>query len=177
MIISEEPKFIFVHIPRTGGMSIKEALGRSGNMSSHAFLRDAPNWEDYFSFCFVRNPWSRLYSQYQYAVGKRRIFRGSFPAYVSAAPPSRDQFWMTEGCSFVGRFEHLQEDLDRVCAHLGIPSVVLPHYHKSVDRSDYCGMYTDEMKSRVREEISRIDIENFGFSFEGPATKNIGFKI
>ncbi len=69
----EHPKFIFVHVQKTGGASISEVLkaavpdiGRIGprHISASEAMGKVEGWEEYFKFAFVRNPWARLVSWY-----------------------------------------------------------------------------------------------------------------
>jgi hypothetical protein len=85
MIISDSKKFIFIHIPRTGGISMQESLQPwkdAQNLDySAATINAGPDfphftaWEirgfvgparfqEYFKFAFVRNPWDRMVSRY-----------------------------------------------------------------------------------------------------------------
>ena len=75
MLIShEEPKFIFIHIQKTGGVSLSNLLrqyiptttpGRGlRHISARRALKKVENPDDYFKFAFVRNPWDRLVSWY-----------------------------------------------------------------------------------------------------------------
>ena len=90
MIISRKHKFIFVHIPKVGGTSIKKCLLpfydrkkelekipkglRSSNVIArkHAYasvLLQALGkniWRSYFKFAFVRNPWDWVVSIYHF---------------------------------------------------------------------------------------------------------------
>jgi hypothetical protein len=95
-MISEELKFIFVHIPKTGGTAVANALG--GNFRSHAksYERDSFGLEkhatiqsikgalaperlsQYFKFCFVRNPFDRLVSHH-FHVLKTNQLHGALP--------------------------------------------------------------------------------------------------
>ena len=73
-------RFIFLHIPKTGGTSVERALGlhgcgchwhtKSGNFifgeKIETIKRKIPNWKNIFKFCFVRNPWEKLVSTYFY---------------------------------------------------------------------------------------------------------------
>ncbi len=83
-MISDSLRFVFVHIPRTGGTSVEVALGdharrpiaRTVNGSTvlphkhdtalelRALLGSA--WEQYFRFSIVRNPWERMLSDYHF---------------------------------------------------------------------------------------------------------------
>ncbi|MBD3316653.1 MAG: hypothetical protein GF344_12760 [Chitinivibrionales bacterium] len=64
-------KCIFVHIPKTGGISIKKALlGDTGGthlpISMYKAALDPSLFNECFKFTFVRNPWSRIYSAFRY---------------------------------------------------------------------------------------------------------------
>jgi len=72
MLISESRKFIFVHIQKTGGTSLKHVIRTHVEdahplLGTHDFARGGRRalgaaWDEYFSFAFVRNPWDRLVS-------------------------------------------------------------------------------------------------------------------
>jgi len=70
MIINHKYKFIFVHIHKTAGSSIRNSLlkldGSEFLAHHHTHLKwiDYKKYEDYYKFCFVRNPWDRLVSWY-----------------------------------------------------------------------------------------------------------------
>lgn len=97
MLVSESHRFLFIHVPRTGGTSIQEALepfsteastSRFNKMASKMALRtwnrrhfpvhtallsasrSLPRgiFQDLFKFAFVRNPWARLASDYAYKM-------------------------------------------------------------------------------------------------------------
>ena len=95
MIVSHRHKFIFVHLGRTGGRSLTEALARHCGpddiitwTSRHVPGRNCRGfgrhdrareirakvgervWNDYFKFTFERNPWEKIVSRYwAYASG------------------------------------------------------------------------------------------------------------
>lgn len=79
MLISEKYKFIFVHIQKTGGTSIMEALAKVvPDLKPLGFKHDGideavkilgrKRLKEYYKFAFVRNPWSRLVSWYSMIV-------------------------------------------------------------------------------------------------------------
>jgi len=76
-VINKKKKIIFVHIPRCGGVSITLSdpiFNTEPNFDAHLRLNDyslkgyfgtqGPN--EYFKFAFVRNPWDRLVSIYNF---------------------------------------------------------------------------------------------------------------
>jgi hypothetical protein len=75
VIVSGQHRFGFVHVQKTGGLSVASALRESFpdahrvhslSSSRHAGFAEAlavnPGLCDYFWFGFVRNPWARMYS-------------------------------------------------------------------------------------------------------------------
>lgn len=97
-MVSEEKKFIFVHIPKTGGNSITTVLGKYSEdritpsrydgkkynsftvnnkkyeITKHDMLKKYEkygyNLTDYFIFSVVRNPWDRISSYLHYHINK-----------------------------------------------------------------------------------------------------------
>ena len=61
-------KCIFVHVPKTAGLSVGESLFNYeiGHTTIKEYQQIFPstNFKYYFKFAFVRNPWSRLFSAY-----------------------------------------------------------------------------------------------------------------
>ena len=109
MIISPKRRFVFVHIPKTGGTSFMrayedraaaddiligdtpkarrrkarlDALTAPGRLWKHSTLRDAGDLvpEDAFVCTLVRNPWDRLVSYYHWL----RVQRFDHPAVARA---------------------------------------------------------------------------------------------
>ena len=67
-MINHQYKCIFIHVIKTGGVSVCSAL----NMRKKQFHAPASDiksitkgkWDDYFTFSFTRNPWDKMVSQY-----------------------------------------------------------------------------------------------------------------
>lgn len=176
MVICEPYKFIFVHVFRTGGSSIDRAFGQWALPANqtHKKLEDVPNWETYFSFGFVRNPWDRTLSGFKYQQAKGNI-SCSFEEHVKSLQPNAKtyaQYNMLKNCSFVGRFEHLQEDLKTACDIVRVPVPDLPHVWKT-EHQHYTEYYTPEMIDVVRAH-QWGDIQHYGFAFDSTATTNVG---
>lgn len=116
MVISEERKFIFIAVSKTGTTSIESILKKYGtcygenlkNLSSipnaipkhasiHSLERDyGIDTGNYFCFGFVRNPWLRTFSWYKYVSrlpkSSPRSSKGmSFEEFIE----KRENVWAT----------------------------------------------------------------------------------
>jgi len=106
LIIDKRRKYIFVHVPKTGGQSISRALGgKTKGISTHdpffAHKRD-----NLFSFGLVRNPWDRMVSLYHYLCQKNFKNSDRFDQkHVRSIGFKRwlleDSFYMKEDDSFL----------------------------------------------------------------------------
>ena len=204
-LICRTHKFIFVHIPRTGGSSIKTALQsmlkiRVRNHLKVSDLRRAGQVaaKTFPKFTFVRNPWDWLYSLYcMLKLKKLFAFNGkliaiqhepgssvwehrhilSFADCILNHPlPDSQLSWILDkkgnpSIDFIGHFESLQIDLDRVCDIFGFGCCTLPHVDAYSDMP-YREAYTDEMWEKVAKEY-RESNEFFGYNDERACNRKI----
>lgn len=183
-MIDIQRKFIFIHIPKTGGSSVTYALfpklrGKWGKYKGH-FL---PNeyepvlWKHYFTFCFIRNPWDRMVSLYHYhcdgvylvnnADIEFKEFCLSFPKYVKHGYHKLKQidylYLGKEKIDFMGKFENLEQDFQNICQRLNIIRS-LPHLIKSERQKDYRLYYDRETKDFVYNYFYEdIQLGNYQF--------------
>lgn len=181
--------FSFVHINKTGGTSVEKALGLRFNHQTVQEKIDymgAAKWADKFTFAFVRNPWDRAVSHYHYRVKTNKSGLADkhldFKAWVVEAFLNRNTDYCTPekmfmpqrrwlvnrhgeiAVSFVGRFERLNEDFEKICLEIGRPEITLPHL-KASSRRDYREYYDSETIDIVAETFAE-DIEAFGYRFQ-----------
>jgi Sulfotransferase family len=99
VVISDDPPFIFVHIPKTGGVSLSETLAPEGRRNHPWCLTTKhETWAQFqsrvgpdklakhFSFALVRHPLERLVSLFRYL----KTHPGRFPSVAGIA--TLDQF-------------------------------------------------------------------------------------
>jgi ligand-binding SRPBCC domain-containing protein len=190
---------IFVGIPKTASQSI--ALSLFGNLGGgHTDARRyrrvfGSDFDRYFKFTFVRNPWDRLVSTYFFLKNGGITPRAkawsethlsafdSFASFVEAwvtadnvagwrnFRPQHAYVASGDGTlvvDYVGRFERLAQDVSTVCGRLGVDATLLHENATRGREADYRSYYTDAMAEAVGQVYAR-DVELFGYRFDRPA--------
>ena len=139
-------------------------------------------WDTYFKFCFVRNPYDRVVSDFKwrqrerapirFAEYLRRLEDPGRPDPEGVVPHPYDNWGLyTIGGSiaadYVGRFENFLSDFETICATVGLPfrPEALPHAKASTERAGtYREWYGPEEKAIVRRVFAK-EIEHFDYSF------------
>lgn len=206
MPISHKYKCIFIHVPKTAGTSIEAALDMHGqyknvgieptkarknaesffggglqHMPAKKLMLRVKNYNEYFSFSFVRNPWDRFVSAAAFRGGLRRAKRG--PLAINGfrrrfktllLNPRQNKHFFTQShylyrdkellVNFVGKFENLDADFDVVSKKLNL-DIQLEQRMKTPDRKrPYQEYYTPEMRDSIGEKYLE-DINNFNYTF------------
>ncbi len=195
----DETRSIFIHIPKAGGIStIKSLYGERANGFGHPtyerFLRlyGKKSFNEYYKFTFVRNPWDRLLSAYNFLKkGGMNHMDQEFCDDILSSYDTFEQFvmeWVTHEnveswvhfipqyhyiydgnmnlvVDFVGRFENFNDDFEKVRIKLGT-GIPLKHLNKTKDKKEksYREAYTPKMAEKVAE-VYKEDIELFGYVF------------
>lgn len=194
MIVSDENKFAFVCIAKAASTSIRKRFGFVATAENpdppphiyHMFLKDIfkqrPESKEYFKFCFVRNPYDRLYSTYadfKYSLGhywaKEAKEAKNFKDFVMNIPGSSYSNWIhlqpqvdyitVDGkiaVDYMGRVENLVEDFREVERKLCMPHVPLSKVRFSPKVDTDPKIYDDEMKSVVTQ-LYKKDFEILGY--------------
>lgn len=195
MLISDSHKFVFLHVPKTGGSSITAALApylrspqevveetRGWQAKHHAGYMHATYAESksaiprgYKAFAVVRNPWDRYISMW-----KNRRWnpdRIEPMAWLAVRRKlSRKRPFARAQLDFVSPldpvllwgFERLQEGFDWMCDQVGLPRMTLPRRNigPGLDwREPYKGR--PMLADAVQLEFA-ADVQAFGYEGEGP---------
>ena len=210
MRISHKHKFIFIAVPKTGSVSIRNILDEYSdirydnfnNKNPHAtiwdvkkelFVNDTKKFNSYFKFAFVRNPWARMASWYEFMCKQvhktesqkydfvethydtyKNISLMGFNRFIKFLYEKNKSYYLGYSryyedengnnlLDFIGKVENLQEDFDIICDKIGIPKQQLPHKNKSKHKH-YTEYYDDKTREIVAEKYAK-DIEYFGYEF------------
>ena len=130
MEVNEDMKLAFVHIPKTGGMSISEALNLKGvRHFPSSYYKE--NYPDYIRFTVIRGWKDRLVSSQKYhETNKHRIKHYEKSLYEQHLPID---FYLDYPCHYYLRFERLQEDFSNMLNELGYNDIKLPRLNESKD--------------------------------------------
>ena len=181
--------YVFIHINKTAGTSIGNAIGlpvKHHQTASEIIAKiGRDKWNTAYKFTLVRNPWDKVVSHYQYRrkrnktqVATRNV---SFSEWVKKTyGPDKDPFfynnpkafqpqveWLKDdqgriAIDFIGKFESINDDFDQIKSIIGIEAE-LPHLNAS-KRAGYQSYYDDETRLIVAQWFHE-DIEVFGYSF------------
>ena len=177
-------KNIFIHINKTAGTSISTSIYQDSKLHLTAreyfALVGKNNWNVSYKFSFVRNPYDRAVSLFEYRRKSGRT-NLSFEKWVHHtfgvlnSTPELDSPKMlmpqTEwikvdnapALDFIGRFENLNEDWKEVSKILNI-SNQLPHLNKSQRDSHYKSYYNADSR-KIIEKYFKVDLEKFSYTF------------
>ena len=225
-MISKAHNCIFVHIPKNAGQSIEHVFLGLNNLTwktraplllrpnsdpaagpprlAHLRARDyvrcghvsQADYDRFFKFGIVRNPWERMVSFYKY-MGEPKT--ESFNEFVLNSFPRfwKDKYWFV--CpqtdyvydeqskllvDFVGRFEQLQPDFGIVCQKLGLPPIQVPFVNKSKERGllgklrrmfGAVGAATEP--KRKYQDYYNEETQNFVAEKYAPDIANFGYKF
>ncbi|AVI51436.1 hypothetical protein C5O00_09730 [Pukyongia salina] len=214
-MISHQHKCIFIHIPKCAGTSVKYFLYPNQKIDwfeanyevvhgwcpkrkffmQHATAKQlvetglvtTQQWESYFKFTFVRNPWDRAISDYFWLQNDRKI-KDNFSNYLDKAgkfktvltetgethyrgdhltPQSR--FFDEKGTyavDYMGRFESFENDMQHIVKALGIQQDFDLHINAArKNRRHYSRYYSDALIAKVAK-LYAADIERFNYQFD-----------
>lgn len=137
-------------------------------------------FDSYFKFCCVRNPWDRLVSRFwhddfKWVRSRNKSWKEAqklFELYLDKTDHFKDNttIYSIDGEFVVDdviRYEDLEAEIYRVCSILGLDTGALPRYKCDMRPADhhYSEYYTPKTVELVRQKC-QFEIEKFGYKFE-----------
>jgi hypothetical protein len=191
MIISDNPKLIYIHVHRTGGAAFSNIL--KANLANnykerlqHAHLSSLRTTffeknAGYFAFGFTRNPWDRILSWYslihfndQKSLAKERE---RFEAFIESDAAladltsafqynSLDYFSNEKGEIKVNKifhFENLDNEVESLFTQFNLPLREIPLVNETT-KKNYQDYYTDKSRHLIAQKCKK-DIDCFNYTF------------
>lgn len=210
----ESEKILFIHIPKTGGTTIgnilhpnqKSLLPSNGLGKTYMDVLKGPQFHfgehetfqyyknivesmdmdisSFFVFCFVRNPYSRLYSTWKFLRKQIQLNNPSFPSSfkyvikndfaqsieailnmnnVYSICQKQSYFVRKSQCNYIGRFENFSVDLMKILSIIHKESNNVPQLNQTSTRDEYKYHYTNKLKNIVYALFKQDFIE---FNYE-----------
>jgi hypothetical protein len=189
MIVSTSHKFIFCHVPKTGGRSIAFALEnfRNKNLMKSTWKADRhpgmhlsaaeikkryPVSQNYFCFGFCRNPYDRMVSWY--AALKRdqpdtygkltfdEFLHGMLVAEQRDLRQLKLQGFYLNDMDRVGRYENFDEECLSIFSEIGLPEIKVTHFGAS-DHDHWSAYYNNPHTKKLLEDKFAQDFEDFNY--------------
>lgn len=181
-----------MHVSRTGGSSLERLAGvpttldqrtaEKGNTDfpgKHATFRDyqknhAEEFEQFFKFTLIRNPYERLASAWWWRCRVVKDFDCSLYEFASQLPFSwsfessfkLDHFSFEDSIQqfdFIGRYESYRSDIQAICARTQLDFSKLPTTNQT--QRDHYAQYYDTRSLRLVESRFGREIDYFNYRF------------
>lgn len=207
-MISTKYNFIFQHIPKCAGQSMLkffinlhrqekciDQLSLELHTPFEKVKRQQPiKYRNFFKFTFIRNPWDRVVSLYEYRRQEalKGVWHPSWPSIEELVhdsfsdniiksvqsnspeclylePAYTDNYWLPRNIlrevNFVGKFESIEKDFDYIKYVLQIDSTYTLSHSNETKRKHYSEYYNDDTRKIIADKYA-TDIQLFGYKFE-----------
>jgi len=166
MLINFEKKNIFIHIPKTGGLTITHTLRtwkRVSNFTRHSSIDDIKeriNTDGFKFFTFVRDPYKRFASMYNFLLLEGKVVDTPLTFAINIFTGKYDWNFTHPMCYFCkkvdlhdfGRVENFNDDFERI---FGESSKGIVPINKT-KRPDHYKQFT-----QLRDMVARLYFEDF----------------
>jgi hypothetical protein len=180
MLVSDTHKFIFVHNPKTAGVAIAEALkpwegqtltpdprvrrGKTKHLTV-AQIKECMDTRGYFIFGFVRDPWDRFASLFDYlkrtgrtgckTVNELALELTGGNEWLAARHSVKAQHTFFDESVAIGRYETLHADFARFMQRVGIdpPSIPFKNQGGHLSNREYNATGHDLILTRYYADV------------------------
>lgn len=191
----KKKKIIFIHIPKTAGISLYTALFKRDSFGHEPIRRyeelmTPTEFENCYKFTFVRNPYDRIHSAFNYlkAGGRKKPIDieysnelkniSTFEEFILTWLNADNIFKMQHFCpqafylknrkneinfDFIGKFENMENDYEVVAKVMKVDEELSFLNKGDSIKSNYSSDYTEEMITIINE-LYHEDFEFFGYS-------------
>ena len=137
-------------------------------------------YNSYFKFTFIRNPWARAFSWYKnvmrdeihrksYGITKQISLKEFLRLYAGKGMLRPQLYWIKDfngniPLDYIGRFENLAEDFKKIYKELNLSNITLPHMLKGCGE-DYRKYYDDESQEIIMQHYKE-EIQMFEYKFD-----------
>jgi hypothetical protein len=156
MLLSTDPKFLFIHIPKCGGTSVEESLYHYQDFKYHHMVHGCALqfkqymndnfYDELFKFSFIRNPWDLQVSCWRYYVRNHGVDM-DFNEYIE---------W-----KFTGSIEDMKYRLPKEDPNVNITLLTNGFY---IHRSPITYFLIDEQGNYLIDYIGSLERINEHFS-------------
>ena len=195
----DDRKAIFVHVPKAAGISVCQSLfgnlaGGHSTIKRYMVIFSPVDFNLYFKFTFVRNPWDRLFSAFNFlkqgGICNADLFfshkylsqyesfndfvidwvnKENIQKYTHFIPQYQflcPPFSSNVSVDFIGFFENLEDDFLFIKDKLNV-DVCLEHSNQTQKKEplNYMDFYTEETRGIVGDVYSK-DISLLGYNFD-----------
>ena len=190
-----ESKTIFIHIPKTAGISLVKSIFGDVTLEGHrsvSYYKQVfkNRYSDFFTFTIVRNPWDRLYSSYKFLQkgGINIHDKNAFETHLSIYKDFEDFVINGLNEKIISKITHFIPQHEFICDKNGeiivdyvgnfenlnklvdkindiLKSEFKIEHHNKTNKKNYKDIYTTEMIVKVNQ-IYQKDIDIFEYNFK-----------
>ena len=198
LAVSHTHRFVWFRVAKVATRSMLKALKDQGVVleAEHPMgvYYPANNYNEYFKFAFVRDPWDRFVSCWKNKIIDRslpaedgvirweklqdvhvsdlEIFE-NFVEYAESLDIENCDLHLRLQCKlidinnidYLGRFESLEQDTSEVFLRAGLSPPALPKLNKSSTQEHYSKYYNPQLRDRVAR-IYEKDVRVFNYQFQ-----------
>jgi hypothetical protein len=148
------------------------------NIPLSGIKEKVPDYNEYFVFSFIRNPFDRVVSNYYFNRGPWKKRFGKWPSFEEYCLDIKNWNYLTPlsehldiDLDFIGRYERFKLDFDLLNFKLGTKTYTSKNHplnlvaNKSGRKTHYSVYYSKKAKKAIEHEYKK-DLERFNYKFD-----------